>query len=118
MNIQFTPNALEDYRYWKEHDSAKVARIKKLLETISNEPSSGIDKPEPLLFDLSCYWSCRIDREHRLVYKVSVDNIIVISCRYHLKSEKDNSHRVEHEKKAPNFLSPPACLLPENYSAT
>ena len=85
MKILFTPHGLEDYRYWKEHDSAKTARIKKLLEAISNEPFSGIGKPEPLLFDLSGYWSRRIDREHRLVYKISGDSIIVISCRYHYK---------------------------------
>ena len=85
MKILFTPHGLEDYRYWQEHDSAKTARIKKLLEAISNEPFSGIGKPEPLLFDLSGYWSRRIDREHRLVYKISGDSIIVISCRYHYK---------------------------------
>ena len=85
MKIQFTPNGLEDYRYWMEHDSAKTARIKMLLEVINNEPFSGIGKPEPLLFDLSGYWSRRIDREYRLIYKVSEDNIIVISCRYHYK---------------------------------
>lgn len=83
MKIQFTPNGLEDYRYWREHDSAKTARIKKLLEAISNEPFSGIGKPEPLLFDLSGYWSRRIDREYRLVYKISDGSIIVTSCRYH-----------------------------------
>lgn len=82
MKIQFTPNGLEDYRYWREHDSAKTARIKKLLEAISNEPFSGIGKPEPLLFDLSGYWSRRIDREYRLVYKINGENIIVISCCY------------------------------------
>ena len=82
MKIQFTPNGLEEYRYWKEHDAGRAARIKKLLEAISNEPFSGIGKPEPLLFDLSGYWSRRIDREHRLIYKVSGESSIVISCRY------------------------------------
>lgn len=85
MKIQFTPKGLEDYRYWKDHDSGKTARIKKLLEAINNAPFSGIGKPEPLLFDLSGYWSRRIDREHRLIYKVSEDSILVISCRYHYK---------------------------------
>ena len=85
MKIQFTPKALEDYHYWKNHVPEKTTRIKKLLEAISEEPFSGIGNPEPLLFDLSGYWSRRIDREHRLIYRICADSIIVISCRYHYK---------------------------------
>ena len=85
MKILFTPHGLEDYRYSKEHDSAKTARIKKLLEAICNELFSGIGKPEPLLFDLSGYWSRRIDREHWLVYKIGEEGIIVVSCHYRYK---------------------------------
>lgn len=84
MNIQFTPDGLEDYHSWKRHDSGKAARIKKLLAAISGEPAV-IGKPEPLLLDLSGFWSRRIDREHRLVYKINNDTIIVIFGRYHYK---------------------------------
>ena len=83
MILQFTPQALEDYNYWKAHDKKKAARIKKLIGNIMAEPFAGIGKPEPLLFDLKCYWSRRIDREHRLVYKVTETALIIASCRFH-----------------------------------
>lgn len=83
MILEFTDQALEDYRYWKAHDARKAARIKKLLQNITETPFTGIGKPEPLLFDLQGYWSRRIDREHRLVYKVAKDTITVVACRYH-----------------------------------
>ena len=83
MIVQFTDQGLEDYTYWKAHDPQKVARIRKLLENILETPFTGIGKPEPLLFDLQGYWSRRITREHRLVYKVTTDALIIVSCRYH-----------------------------------
>ena len=83
MILEFTDRALEDYRYWKAHDSRKAVRIKKLLQNIAETPFTGIGRPEPLLFDLQGYWSRRIDREHRLVYKVASDTITVVACRYH-----------------------------------
>lgn len=83
MILEFTDQALEDYQYWKAHDVRKAARIKNLLRNITETPFTGIGKPEPLLFDLQGYWSRRIDREHRLVYKVADDRITVIACRYH-----------------------------------
>lgn len=83
MNIRFTAQALEDYRYWKAHDETKMERIKKLLVNIAETPFNGIGKPEPLLFDLQGWWSRRIDREHRLVYKVQDGSITIASCRYH-----------------------------------
>ena len=83
MILQFTPQALEDYNYWKTHDKKKADRIKKLIGQIMAEPFTGIGKPEPLLFDLKGYWSRRIDREHRLVYKVTETALIIASCRFH-----------------------------------
>lgn len=83
MNLQFTEQGLEDYMYWKSHDLRKVERIKKLIGNIMATPFTGVGKPEPLLFDLKGYWSRRIDREHRLVYKVTPDALIIASCRFH-----------------------------------
>ena len=83
MIIQFTEQGLVDYNYWKSHDSQKAQKIKKLIENILTTPFTGIGKPEPLLFDLKGYWSRRIDREHRLVYKVTPDALIIVSCRFH-----------------------------------
>lgn len=83
MIIQFTEQGFEDYSYRKAHDSQKAKKIKKLIENILATPFTGIGKPEPLLFDLKGYWSRRIDREHRLVYKATPDSLIIVSCRFH-----------------------------------
>jgi toxin YoeB len=83
MTFRFTEQALDDLEYWKAHDSQKLTRIKKLLTNITETPYSGLGKPETLKFDLQGYWSRRIDHEHRLVYTMAQDAVIVVSCRYH-----------------------------------
>lgn len=83
MTIQFTRSAMKDLEYWQKHSPDKVHKIKSLLANIIETPFTGLGKPEPLLLDLSGYWSRRIDKEHRLVYQVSDSGILVISCRYH-----------------------------------
>ncbi len=74
---------MADYRYWKTNQPGKAAKIKALLENILDTPFTGIGKPEPLMFEFHGYWSRRIDREHRLVYKVEGDTVVVVACRYH-----------------------------------
>ncbi len=54
-----------------------------MIKDISREPFDGIGNPEPLKYDLSGYWSRKIDREHRLVYQVEDESILIYSCRYH-----------------------------------
>ena len=83
MILQFTEQAQEDLKFWKTHDVQKISRIKKLLNNIIETPFKGIGKPEPLMFDLQGYWSRRINREHRLVYTVLDNTVVVIACRYH-----------------------------------
>ena len=83
MILQFTDQALEDMEYWKQHDQQKVTRVKKLLTNIMETPYTGIGKPEALKYDLQGYWSRRIDHEHRLVYKVDGEAVIVVACRFH-----------------------------------
>lgn len=70
MNVRWYKSAQEDFQLWQKNDVAKVKRIKKLLLNISETPYEGIGKPEPLRFELSGWWSRRIDNEHRLVYRV------------------------------------------------
>ncbi|NJD00635.1 Txe/YoeB family addiction module toxin [Candidatus Erwinia dacicola] len=53
------------------------------MKDIQREPFSGIGKPEPLKHHLSGFWSRRIDSEHRLVYRVTDDSLLIASCRYH-----------------------------------
>ncbi len=74
---------MEDYNYWKANHPKKAEKIKVMVENILKTPFSGIGKPEPLMFDKRGYWSRRIDREHRLVYKVVGDSVIVVACRFH-----------------------------------
>ena len=83
MNIELSEQAEDDIAYWNEVDAKKAARIFSLLKNIMESPFSGMGKPEPLKHDLQGYWSRRIDREHRLVYKVAQESVFVASCRFH-----------------------------------
>jgi toxin YoeB len=83
MNLKFTPSAWDDYLWFQQHDRKLLKRINQLLEDICRTPFEGIGKPEPLKGDLSGYWSRRINDEHRLVYTVKGEDVIVIACRYH-----------------------------------
>jgi toxin YoeB len=83
MVLTFTENAWEDYLYWQKVDKKMVRKINELIKSIQRTPFEGIGKPEPLKFDLAGYWSRRIDQEHRLVYQVINNEIIIIACRYH-----------------------------------
>jgi toxin YoeB len=83
MLRKWSEKAWNDYLRWKNVDSAKADRIDKLLEDIQRNPFKGIGEPEPLKYNLQGYWSRRITLEHRLVYKVAGDTIIIHSCRWH-----------------------------------
>ncbi|MEL5847799.1 MAG: Txe/YoeB family addiction module toxin [Candidatus Igneacidithiobacillus chanchocoensis] len=79
----FVPDAWSDYLYWHEQDCKTLKRINQLLTASARNPFIGIGKPEALRGDLSGYWSRRIDDTHRLVYRVTESQLIVIACRYH-----------------------------------
>lgn len=81
--ITWADNAWEDYLYWQDVDRKTLKRINTLLKEIQRQPFSGIGDPEPLKHNWSGYWSRRIDREHRLVYKIDNSTVIVVQCRYH-----------------------------------
>ena len=83
MNLIFSDRAWEDYLYWQETDRRKLRRIHQLLKEIAREPHAGIGKPEPLKHALAGFWSRRIDGEHRLVYRVTVQGLELASMRYH-----------------------------------
>jgi toxin YoeB len=83
MKINFAEKAWEDYLYWQQYDKKILKRINELVKAIKREPWQGIGKPEPLKFELSGYWSRRIDDQHRLVYKMENDTIYITQCRYH-----------------------------------
>ncbi|MVW86125.1 Txe/YoeB family addiction module toxin [Pseudomonas sp. PB101] len=83
MNIEFTPEAWDDYLWFQQNDKAGLKRINLLIKAIQREPFDGLGKPEPLKHNLSGFWSRRITAEHRLVYTVEDGEIRVVMCRYH-----------------------------------
>jgi toxin YoeB len=85
MRIAFTDSGWNDYLWFTENDRKLLKRINLLIKDTLRSPFEGIGKPEPLRGDLSGYWSRRINDEHRLVYKVTAQELIVIACRFHYK---------------------------------
>lgn len=81
--IIFQKESLAEYEYWKKKDKRIGQRIKKLISSIQKDPFEGIGKPEPLKHNYKGYWSRRINKEHRLIYNVTDDAIIIIACRFH-----------------------------------
>ncbi len=82
MNIQFTPEAWDDYLYWQTTDKQTLKRINELLKEIIRTPFTGKGKPEPLRYELQGCWSRRINQEHHLVYQVEKKILHVISVRF------------------------------------
>ena len=83
MRLTFSGKSWDEYLYWQKTDKAILKRINSLIKDIQREPFEGIGKPEPLKHGLSGYWSRRINDEHRLVYKVADDQILIAQLRYH-----------------------------------
>ena len=83
MKLTFSEQAWEEYLYWQKTDKKLLNRINELIKAITREPFTGIGKPEPLKHSLSGYWSRRINDEHRLVYKVEGDNLLIAQCKLH-----------------------------------
>jgi toxin YoeB len=83
MKITFSKNSWEDYVSWQKEDKKVLKKINQMIKDIQRNPFQGIGNPEPLKYDLSGLWSRRIDREHRLVYQVLYQEIIIYSCKYH-----------------------------------
>jgi len=82
-SINWHLNAWEDYLYWQKTDKRILKRINALIKDILRNPYDGIGKPEALKYGWSGYWSRRINDEHRLVYTVKSNQLIIAQCRYH-----------------------------------
>lgn len=83
MILSWAENAWEDYLYWQSMDKKYIKRINLLIKDILRHPFEGIGDPEPLKHNWSGYWSRRIDRDHRLVYKATNETLYIVQCRYH-----------------------------------
>jgi toxin YoeB len=86
MKVQWTNQALADYRYWQGiADKRVIERIHALIKNIKDDSFVGIGKPEPLKHIPGGWWSRRITKEHRLVYRIEGDPpvLTIAQCRYH-----------------------------------
>ena len=83
MILCFSQEAWEDYLYWQRNNSQTLKRINNLIRDTVRDPHSGNGKPEQLRGELNGYWSRRIDREHRIVYKATEDTLYLLQLRYH-----------------------------------
>jgi toxin YoeB len=82
MRLVFTPQGWDDYVYWQTRDRAVLKRINRLVEDTVRHPTEGIGKPEQLKYGVSGAWSRRITEEHRLVYLVRSDDVVILQARY------------------------------------
>ncbi|MFM7487155.1 MAG: Txe/YoeB family addiction module toxin [Cytophagales bacterium] len=84
MEIEFTQQAKEDLVYWqKTKNNPVLKKIRRLIESILESPFSGLGKPEPLRYNLSGCWSRRITDEHRMIYEIQKQKLIILSLRGH-----------------------------------
>lgn len=87
MKLTFSSRAWDEYLYWQGEDAKLLARINALLKECMRDPFRGTGKPEPLAQNMTGWWSRRINREHRLVYRVTGKGagqaLEVAQCRFH-----------------------------------
>ena len=83
MRIVFAPQSWDDYQHWQATDRAVLKRLNRLIDEATRDPYSGIGKPEPLKYGVAGAWSRRITQEHRLVYRVQGDDLMLLQARYH-----------------------------------
>ena len=82
--IEFSDEAKKDILFFqKAGDKSILIKIKSLILNIQENPFSGIGKPEPLKHQFTGLWSRRINREHRMIYKVDQQLITVLSLKGH-----------------------------------
>jgi toxin YoeB len=81
------PTAFEDIQFWAQNDLKHLKKILELISDIQNTPFAGKGKPEPLKYNFKGYWSRRINEEHRLVYRITDEHIIIASARLHYKDQ-------------------------------
>ena len=83
MKLIFADEAWEDYLYWQKQDRRMVERINKLIRETQRQPFSGVGKPEALKHALSGFWSRRLTDEHRMVYCVEDNDLVIAQLRFH-----------------------------------
>jgi toxin YoeB len=85
VRLVFTPRGWEDYTYWLGSDRATLKRISRLIDAALRDPVAGIGKPEPLRHMFAGAWSRRTSEEHRLVYLVDGDDLVILQARFYYR---------------------------------
>lgn len=83
MIISFHPQAWDEYLWWQQHDRQVLRKLNQIIRDIQRDPFGGIGKPEALKNELSGFWSRRITGEHRIVYRIEGDDLVIAQCRGH-----------------------------------
>ena len=83
VRLEFKPQAFEDLQHWVQYQPKVAKRLLRIIEETRRDPYGGIGKPEPLRNELSGWWSKRINGEHRLVYRVEGDVLIIAQAKGH-----------------------------------
>ncbi len=81
--VTFERSAFRDFVEWATLNKKIHQRIVNLILDILRQPYMGIGKPELLKYEMQGYWSRRIDEEHRLIYKIEGEMVVIVSCKYH-----------------------------------
>ena len=76
--VIFKASVIEDLSNWSIGNPKLVKKVFDLLLDIQRSPFTGIGKPEPLKYKLKGYWSRRINEEHRLIYGIESNEIIIV----------------------------------------
>lgn len=83
MILKWAENAWDDYIYWQTTDKKVTQKINLLIKDIQRHPFDGIGNPEPLKHNWSGFWSRRINKEHRLIYAIEKEELLIAQCRFH-----------------------------------
>lgn len=83
IKLSWHKDAWEDYMYWSKTNKSIFNKINAVIKDTLRNPFSGIGKPEPLVGNYAGFWSKRINKEHRLLYRYTDGELLIIACRYH-----------------------------------
>ena len=83
LRIMFEPDGWEDYECWQNEDRKTLKKVNQLIKSMRWTPFEGPGEPEPLSGPLKGYWSRRINKKDRIVYRVVEDRLEIIQCRLH-----------------------------------
>lgn len=83
MKLVFAETAWEDYLHWQATDRKLLKRLNALIQETARNPYTGTGKPERLKHALNGWWSRRITEEHRMVYRLDDDSLLIAQLRYH-----------------------------------